>query len=93
MLPEHYTPPQSPVQVQPKSPGLAILLSFLLPGLGSMYASRAGRGALILGLYLLSWVLTLILIGFLGVFGCWIWGMVAGYGDAIAWNLQRGIES
>lgn len=47
MLPEHYTPPQLPVQVQPKSPGLAILLSFLLPGLGSMYASRAGKGALI----------------------------------------------
>jgi hypothetical protein len=34
-----------------------------------------------------------VFVGLFGVIGCWIWGMVQGYADAVAWNQQRGIIS
>lgn len=40
--------PQPPPYVQPKSPGLAVLASFFIPGLGSMISGNGGIGALIL---------------------------------------------
>lgn len=82
-----------PPMVAPKSPGVAVLASFFLPGLGSMISGNGGIGALILILYLVSWVLTLILIGFVGVFGFWIWGMVQAHSDAVSWNRSHGIIS
>jgi TM2 domain-containing membrane protein YozV len=93
LLQQPYGQPYPPMQVAPKSPGIAVLASFLLPGLGSMISGRAGRGWLILGLYVLSWILTIVVIGLLGVVGCWIWGMIQGYNDAVAWNRDHGIVS
>ncbi|MEP6817300.1 MAG: DUF2510 domain-containing protein [Marmoricola sp.] len=81
------------VQVAPKSPGIALLASFFIPGLGSMINGEVGKGAAILLGYFLSWVLTLILIGFFGVLGFWIWGMVDGYTGAQKWNARHGILS
>jgi TM2 domain-containing membrane protein YozV len=88
-----YAQPYPPMMVAPKSPGVAVLASFFIPGLGSMISGRGGMGALILGLYVFSWFLTIVLIGFIGVFGCWIWGMIQGHADAVAWNRSHGIIS
>jgi len=87
--PTYYPQPM----VAPKSPGVAVLASFFLPGLGSMISGNGGIGALILVLYALSWVLTIVLIGFLGVFGFWIWGMIQAHSDAVSWNRNHGIIS
>lgn len=85
--------PYPQMMVAPKSPGVAVLASFFIPGLGSMISGRGGMGALILCLYVFSWILTIVLIGFVGVIGCWIWGMVQGHADAVAWNRSHGIIS
>ncbi|QWZ06779.1 hypothetical protein KRR39_14695 [Nocardioides panacis] len=82
-----------PMQVAPKSPGLSLLASFFLPGLGSMINGEAGKGVAILLCWIVSWVLTIVLIGFLGLLGFWIWGMVDGYQGARKWNLAHGIIS
>ena len=80
------------MQVAPKSPGLSLLASFFLPGLGSMINGEAGKGIAILVCWIFaSWVLTVVLIGFIGLLGFWIWGMVDGYQGARKWNLAHGI--
>jgi len=72
---------------------VAVLASLFVPGLGSMISGNAGIGVLILVLWVLSWPATVILIGFLGVFGFWIWGMVQAHHDAVAWNRRHGLIS
>ncbi len=79
--------------VAPRSPALGVLLSFFIPGLGSMVNGRPAKGILILITYVIGWVLTLVLIGVPILFGAWIWGMVDGYKAAQAWNRSHGIIS
>jgi len=86
-------PQQQQMTVAPKSPGVAVLASFFIPGLGSMISGRVGIGVLILCLYIVSWILTIVIIGFVGLVGFWIWGMIQGYADAVAWNRRYGIIS
>ncbi len=43
-----------PIQVAPKNPALALLVSFFVPGLGSMVNGEVGKGVGILIGYLLS---------------------------------------
>jgi TM2 domain-containing membrane protein YozV len=86
--------PAPPVtQVFPKNAGVALLISFFLPGVGSMYAGRTNTGVIILVGYVISWVLTIVIIGFVGIFGFWVWGLIDAYQAAQAWNRARGIES
>ncbi len=82
-----------PAQVVPKNPGIALLISFFIPGVGSMYAGKTNTGVIILIGYIISWVLTIVLIGFAGIIGFWIWGMIDAYQAAQAWNRARGLES
>ena len=89
-LPVHYTPGP---QVAPKNPGIALLASFFIPGLGTIMNGQAGKGAGILVGYIVSWFLTIILIGFVGLVGFWIWGMVDAYQGAKSWNARHGIIS
>jgi TM2 domain-containing membrane protein YozV len=92
--PAYQQPAPYPVpMIAPKSPGVAVLASFFLPGLGSMISGNGGIGTLIMVLYFVSWALTVILIGFIGVFAFWIWGMVQAYSDAVSWNRNHGIIS
>lgn len=86
---------QQPVQmnVHPRSPAAALVMSLFIPGLGSMYAGKPGWGILILVLWLASCVLLLIVIGAFLLPVIWIWGMIAGYSHARAWNRARGIDS
>ena len=61
-----------PMQIVPKNAGVALLISFFLPGVGSMYAGKTTTGVIILIGYIISWILTIIIIGFVGVFGFWL---------------------
>lgn len=85
-----YAQPQGQVVV-PKNPVLGLVLSFLLPGLGSMVNGEVGKGCIILGLYALGWILSIILIGIPLLIGAWIWGLVDGYQSAQRWNRAHGI--
>jgi TM2 domain-containing membrane protein YozV len=79
--------------VAAKNPALGVILSFFIPGLGSMVNGAVGRGVLILALYAVGWVLSLFLIGIPLLIGAWIWGLVDGYTSAQRWNRQYGIIS
>lgn len=83
----------SAMQVAPKNPGIALLISFFIPGVGSLYASKTNTGLIILIGYIISWVLTIVIVGFVGVFGFWVWGMIDAYQAAQAWNRAHGIVS
>ncbi len=82
-----------PGTVVPKSPGIAVIASLFLPGLGSMISGNVAIGVMILCLWLASWLLTVILIGFVGVFVFWVWGMAQAYRDAVSWNRHHGMIS
>jgi TM2 domain-containing membrane protein YozV len=101
--PPHYAPQQQgqqlqqpypqPVQVAPRSPALGLIVSIFIPGVGSMMAGQTGKGVGILIGYLVGWLLTLVIIGFVVMPAFWIWGLVAAYMDAVAWNRAHGIVS
>lgn len=80
-------------QVAPKSPGLALLASFFIPGLGQLINGEAIKGVLMFLGYVFSFALMFVLIGFLTAPAIWIWGMIDAYQGAQRWNLQRGILS
>lgn len=89
------TPGQMPNQmmVAPKNPIISLVAAFFIPGLGSMINGDVGKGVGILAGYIVSAVLTIVLIGFVGLLGFWIWGMVDGYQGAQKWNAKHGILS
>ena len=80
-------------QVAPKNPALALIASFFVPGLGSMINGDVAKGVGILIGYVLSLVLVIVLVGIVGVFGFWVWGMVDAYQGARRWNAAHGILS
>lgn len=64
-----------------KSPGVALLLSFLICGAGQMYCGRVGKGILMLIGCIALWVV------FLG-WTVWIWSMIDAYSTAKDMNLR-----
>lgn len=82
-------------QVAPKSAALSVLASFFLPGLGSIINGDVGKGIGILIGYVVSWVLVIVLVGIVGVFGfwVWVWVMVDAAEGARRWNARHGILS
>src|SRR5215471_5518969 len=101
-LPQAQTVPQSqvvpqsqavPQMIVPKNPAVGVILSFFIPGLGTMVNGNVARGAVILGVYALGWLLSLFLIGIPILIGAWIWGMIDGYLSAQRWNTAHGIIS
>jgi TM2 domain-containing membrane protein YozV len=79
--------------VAPKSPALSLIVSFFIPGVGSMINGDAGTGIAILVLYVLGVFGSFFLIGIPLAIGVWIWGMVDAYKGAQRWNARRGIIS
>ena len=79
--------------VAPKSPALSLLVSFFIPGVGSMINGDSGTGIAILLLYLLGWGLAVFLIGIPLAIGVWIWGLIDAYQGAQRWNARHGIIS
>jgi TM2 domain-containing membrane protein YozV len=100
--PAQYPPGQVPAgrypypmatHVAAKSPAVALLVSFFIPGVGSVMNGEVGKGIGILVGYVFSLLLALVFIGIIGVFGFWIWGMVDAYQGAQKWNARHGILS
>jgi hypothetical protein len=96
------TAPESPppLTVLPKNPVLAVLLSLLLPGLGSAVSGNLPAGATLFGCAALSaavgwhaaprggrWIMLLILAT------VWLASLAAAHRDARRWNRRHGIES
>lgn len=59
---------------------LAIIINFFIPGLGSFFVGKVGRGIAQLILYFIGWALIITAIGaIIGIplcIGVWIWGLV-----------------
>jgi len=64
-----------------KSPGIALLLSLLICGVGQMYNGQVGKGIAFLIGFILAWF---ILLGWV----VWIWSMVDAYQTAKRMNLR-----
>ena len=91
-MPAHGQGMPQPV-VAPKNPAVCLVLSLLIPGLGSIVADNTGTGVLILVLYFVAVILSIFLIGIPFAIGIWIWGMVDAYKSAQKWNAAHGIIS
>lgn len=79
--------------VTPKNPAISLLVSFFVPGVGSMINGDVGIGVAILIGYLISFPLVLVVVGLPMLLGFWVWGMVDAYQGAVRWNRARGIVS
>jgi len=79
--------------VAPKNPAVSLIVSFFIPGVGSMMNGDTGIGVTILLLYILGLVLSWLLIGIPLLIGMWVWGMVDAYQGAQRWNRAHGILS
>lgn len=92
--PTHQAPPPRPVrQVSPKSPGLAVLGSFFVPGLGQLINGQGSKALFFFFCWVASFVLIFILIGFLTAPIVWVWSMADAHSSARHWNLRHGIIS
>ena len=91
-MPAHAQGMHQPM-VAPKSVPLCVILSVIIPGLGSIVADNTGTGVLILVLYFVAVILSIFLIGIPFVIGIWIWGMIDAYKSAQRWNAAHGIIS
>jgi len=81
------------MMIVPKNPALGVILSFFIPGLGSIVNGSVGRGVIIMVCYFVAVLFILLLIGIPFAIGLWIWGMVDGYQSAQRWNQAHGIVS
>lgn len=82
--------PQVVMVKTPKNPGVAAVLSFFWSGLGQIYNGEIGKGVLLLVVYIVSWWLMLIVIGFITTPVLWIYGMVDAYKTAERLNAAGG---
>lgn len=79
-LPMRSQPPYPPQPIiAPKNGAFGLLLSFFIPGLGSMVNGSGARGGVILAVYVVGCLLSFFLIGIPIAIGAWIWGLVDGY--------------
>jgi len=85
--------PPGAMVVAPKNPAISLIVSFFLPGVGSMINGDSSRGILILVLYVVGVLSAVLLIGVPLAIGAWIWGLVDAYQGAQAWNRAHGILS
>ncbi len=82
---------QVPYGVAAKSPGLSLVASFFIPGLGSMINGDVAKGVGILFGYFFSMALAALMIGIPGLIAFWVWGMVDAYQGAKLWNARHGL--
>ena len=81
------------VVVAPKNPLISLLISFFIPGVGSMINGDTNRGIIILVIYIAGIVGSFILIGIPVAIGAWIWGMIDAYQGAQRYNARHGIRA
>ena len=68
--------------MQKKSAGVAVILSFFLPGLGQIYNGQIGKGIGMIILSVIFWLLSSIVIGIPFYIILWIYGMYNAYSTA-----------
>lgn len=80
-----------------KEPAISLLLSFLLPGVGSIVNGDTGKGVgILLGSYMtmfLGFILAFVVVGLLILpvsFGLWVWGLIDAYQGAVRANQRNG---
>jgi TM2 domain-containing membrane protein YozV len=88
-----YMQPHGGMAVAPKNPGLALLASFFIPGLGSLINGSIGMGIVIFVAFIVACVSITFLIGLLLAPAVWVWGMIDAYQGAKKWNRMHGILS
>jgi TM2 domain-containing membrane protein YozV len=71
--------------VKRKEPGVALLLSFILPGVGQMYNGDVGKGIA----FMICFLLLIAIFGIGLIF--WVWAMIDAYQSANNINLGRRI--
>ena len=85
--------PGTMVVVAPKNPAVSLIVSFFIPGVGSMVNGDVGTGVAILILYIVGVALAFFLIGIPLAIGAWVWGLIDAYQGARRWNATHGILS
>jgi TM2 domain-containing membrane protein YozV len=85
--------PMGYTAVAPKNPGVSMIASFFIPGLGSMLNGDVGKGVGILLGYFFCIILFFLIVPLLVAVGLWVWGMVDAYQGAQQWNRRHGILS
>jgi TM2 domain-containing membrane protein YozV len=90
-----YRPPQPPVvRVQPRGRATGAIVSFFLPGVGSLVNGSVLSGLAIIVTWLIGAILTLVIgIGLIVMFAAWIWGILDGAFSADRWNRRHGVIS
>lgn len=78
-------PPPKPVYY--KNPGLAAVLSFFWTGLGQIYNGQIAKGIFFIIAWGISWLMMLILIGFITTPLIWLYGMYDAYKSAEKINI------
>ncbi len=73
---------QPPPPVFYKNPGLAAVLSFFYMGLGQIYNGQLSKGIFFIIAYTVSWILMIIVIGFITTPVMWVYGMYDAYKSA-----------
>ena len=78
----------------PKNTALYCFLGILIPGLPSMLIRKDKVvPGIQLGLWVLAWILTIVLIGFFLYAAVAVWAAITGYQDAQEWNREHGFIS
>ena len=74
----------------PKNPAISLLISFIVPGVGTIINGETGKGIAILVAYIVSLFLIIVLVGILLAPAVWIYGMYDAYQGAKKFNLAHG---
>lgn len=77
-----------PATTRLKDPGLAVVFSFFITGLGQLYNGEIGKAVAFFGAQIVSAILMFVLIGFVTTPALWIWSMVDAYRRAEEINRQ-----
>ena len=72
-----------------KSSGIAVILSFFIPGLGQIYNGEIGKGVLFIIIAFILALTTAVLIGFILYPIFWIYNMYDAYKTAERINLEQ----
>lgn len=88
----NYAPmvPMGPIPTR-KEPAISLLISFFLPGVGSMVNGETGKGVGILIGYFACALLSWLLVPIVGMVALWVWGMVDAYQGAQRYNMAHGL--
>lgn len=79
---------QGPPPVFYKNPGLAAVLSFFWMGLGQIYNGQIAKGIVFIVAYSISWLLMIVVIGFITTPILFIYGIYDAYASANKINIE-----